>query len=442
MASIAEEYARKHPKSAELYKEAEGLFPGGVTHDTRYVTPFPIYMTHGQGPRKWDVDGNEYIDCVMGHGALLLGHSHPKVMVEVTEQIQRGTHLGGNTELEMRWAKAIERLVPSLERVRFTSSGTEATMMAFRLARAYTGRNKVAKFRNHFHGWHDYVVAGSERPPVGVPGTTLESMVALEPNDIGMVERMLEQDKDIAAIILEPTGAHMGYQPVQPEFLHQLREVTRKHGVVLIFDEVVTGFRVSPGGAQVRFGIEPDLSTFGKIVAGGLPGAAVVGRADILDLIAFKDDPEWNAQRRVSHPGTYNANPLSSAAGSRCLEMIASEPINQRADEAAARLKRGLCDILARVEVPGHIFGIASIVNVALGVRWDSDDEPGTAPHEELSKATQYTQPLKRSMLNEGVDMIGGRGFLVSATHGEREVDEALEAFERAVTAMQEEGIV
>jgi len=211
---------------------------------------------------------------------------------------------------------------------------------------------------------------------------------------------------------------------------------------VLIFDEVVTGFRVSSGGAQVRFNIRPDLSTFGKIMAGGLPGAAIGGKADIIDLIAFRDDPEWNARKRVAHQGTYNANPLASAAGSCCLEMLASEPINRRADEAAARLKRGLQDVLARLEVPGHIFGIASLVNVALGTQWDSDDEPGTALHEKLSESARFAQPLKRAMLNRGVDMMGGRGFLVSATHRERDVDQSVEAFERAVSAMQNEGVV
>ena len=169
MATIAEEYVRKHPGSAELYEKAKSHFPGGVTHDTRYVTPFPIYMTHGDGPLKWDVDGNEYIDYVMGHGALFLGHSHPEIVATVSEQLRRGTHLGGNTELEIRWAEAIKRLVPSVERIRFHSSGTEATLMALRLSRAYTGRDRFIKFWNHFHGWHDYVVAGSEAPPSAFP---------------------------------------------------------------------------------------------------------------------------------------------------------------------------------------------------------------------------------------------------------------------------------
>ena len=442
MPSITDEYRKKHPKSAELFEESLTLFPGGVTHDTRYVTPFAVYMTHGQGPRKWDVDGNEYVDYVMGHGSLLLGHCRPEVTGAVSEQVMKGTHLGGNTELEMRWAGAIKRLVPSVEKVRFHSSGTEATMMALRLARAYTGRSKFLKFGRHFHGWHDYVVAGAGEPAAGVPTATLQNAVVLEPNDIRLVERALETDKDIAAVILEPTGAQMGYLPVQPTFLHELREVTARHGVVLIFDEVVTGFRVSKGGAQLLYGINPDLTTFGKIVAGGLPGAAVGGRADIIDMIAFKDDPEWNARRRVAHHGTYNANPLSAVAGSTCLDIVASEPVNQQADRAAERLKRGLQDVLKRPATPGRVYGVASLVNIALGTQWDADDEVGSATHELLNGSRKHAQPLKLAMLNEGVDMMGGRGFLVSATHTDSDVDETVHAFERAVAAMQKDGFL
>ncbi len=257
------------------------------------------------------------------------------------------------------------------------------------------------------------------------------------------MERTLQQDKDIAAVIIEPTGAHMGYYPVQPEFLHQLRDLTRRHGVLFIMDEVVTGFRVSAGGAQGRFGITPDLTTMAKILAGGLPGGAVGGRADILDMIAFRGDPEWDSRRRISHPGTFNANPLSAVAGSVCLEMLASQPINQQADAAAQRLKRGLNEVLSRMEVPGHAHGIASVINIT----WadcDCDRELCTMPHDQIKKANRpaIQQAFKRTMLNAGVDVMGGRGFLVSAVHTAKDIDDTLAAFEEAVTAMRREGIV
>jgi len=327
MATITEEYKKKHPTSLKLYEEAKASMPSGVTHDVRYLTPFPIYMSHGKGPRKWDVDGNEYIGYVMGHGALILGHCHPEIVAEVNKQISIGTHLGFNTKLELRWAKAIQALMPSIEKVRFHSSGTEATLMAFRLARAFTGKSKIIKFINHFHGWHDYVAAAAGKyTSAGIPKKTAETMIMLPAGDIGMVEKQLKKDKDIAAVILEPTGARGGALPLRPEFPAQLREVTERYGVLLIFDEVVTGFRVSPGGAQEKLNIKPDLTTLGKIVAGGFPGAAVGGKAEILDMTAFRNDPDWNGHSRVAHPGTYNANPMSAAIGSRCLELIASEP--------------------------------------------------------------------------------------------------------------------
>ena len=444
MATILEEYIQKHHGSASRYEEAKEIFPGGVTHDTRYLTPFPLYMTHGSGPLKWDVDGNEYVDYVSGHGALILGHSHPEITSAVTEQVSRGTHLGANTEEEMRWARAIKRLMPSIEKVRCHSSGTEATLMALRLARAYTGKNKVIKFEEHFHGWHDYAIATGNTPVAGVPETTSQSMIVLPSGDISAVEQVLARDGDVAAVILEPTGAHMGQLPILiPQFLNDLREVTRRYGVLLIMDEVVTGFRVSPGGAQVRFGIDPDLTTMAKIVAGGLPGGVVGGKADIVDMIAFRDDPEWNSQRRIAHPGTFNANPLSAAAGAKCLEMVASQPINERADAAAARLKRGLNDTFARMEVQGHAHGIASLIHLNLR-DCDCDRELCTMPHREIKEAsnTAATISLKRALINAGVDLMSRGSFIVSATHGEQEVDRTLEAFEEALAAMRREGIV
>lgn len=388
------------------------------------------------------MDGNEYVDYVMGHGSLILGHSHPEIVAAVANQVAKGTHLGANTELEMRWAEAIKRLIPSAEKVRFHSSGTEATLMALRLARAYTGKNKVIKFQDHFHGWHDYVLAGGS--PAGIPGATWSTMIVLPPNDISLVEKTLSEHKDIAAVIIEPTGARMGVYPVNPSFLKELREVTSRYGVVFIIDEVVTGFRTSPGGAQARYGVTPDLTTMAKIVAGGLPGGALAGKAEILDLIAFRGDPEWDTTRRVGHPGTFNANPLSAAAGSRALEIIATQPINSRADAMAKRLKKGLNEVLTKLEVPGHAYGVASIVHITLGKDCDCDREICMMPHSEIKQAMPpaVVQALKRSMLNAGADLMAGRNFIVSSTHREQDIDRTVAAFEQAVSAMRKEGIV
>ena len=444
MPTILEEYIAKHPGSAQRYEESVTIFPGGVTHDSRYATPFPLFMTHGEGPRKWDVDGNEYIDYVSGHGALLLGHSHPAIAEAVSRQILRGTHLGASTDEELRWARAIKALMPSIEKVRFNSSGTEATLMAMRLARAYTGKNKVVKLQDHFHGWHDYAMAGSDRSAPGIPDASMATMVIVPPGDLGAVEDALNRDDDIAALILEPTGAHMGQMTFDtPSYLKGLRELTARHEVVLIFDEVVTGFRASPGGVQVRYGISPDLTTMAKIVAGGLPGGAVGGKADIIDMIAHRGDPDWDNVRRVYHPGTFNANPLSAAAGAVALELLASEPINERADAMAARLKAGFNEVLGRLEIPGHVHGIASMLHVVLA-DCDCDREICTMPHRQISAAaaSPATTAMKRGLQNRGVDIMGRETILVSGVHNEAEIDQTVEAFSDTMAAVRAEGLI
>jgi glutamate-1-semialdehyde 2,1-aminomutase len=444
MPTILEEYIARHPGSAQRYAEASQIFPSGVTHDNRYAQPFPLCMTHGQGPRKWDVDGNEYIDYVSGHGALLLGHSHPAIVAAVTEQIGRGTHLGANTEEELRWGRAIKALVPSIEKIRFHSSGTEATLMALRLARAYTGKNQVIKLQDHFHGWHDYAMAGSDRSAPGVPPQVWETMIIVPAGDLSAVEDTMRRNSDIAALILEPTGAHYGQLPFDiPNYLRGLRELTSRYGVVLIFDEVVTGFRASPGGAQVRYGVTPDLTTLAKIVAGALPGGAVGGRADIIDMMAHRGDPEWDNRHRVYHPGTFNANPLSAVAGSVCLELIARQPINQQADARADRLKRGLNDILGKLEVAGHAHGVASMIHLVLA-DCDCDREICTLPHRQIKAAvgSPAVTALKRGLQNRGVDIMGRDAFLVSATHTERDIDDTLAAFEQSLAAVRAEGLL
>ena len=444
MATILDEYIAKHPGSAERYAEATRIFPGGVTHDNRYAQPFPLYITHGLGPRKWDVDGNEYVDYVSGHGALILGHSHPEIAAAVSEQINRGTHLGACTDEELRWAKAIMALMPSVERVRFHSSGTEATLMAMRLARAYTGKNKVIKLQDHFHGWHDYAMAGSDRPAPGIPTESWGSMVIVPSGDLGAVEDALNRDDDIAALILEPTGAHYGQLPFDtPNYLKGLRELTAQHGVVLIFDEVVTGFRASPGGAQVLYDVAPDLTTMAKIVAGALPGGAVGGKADIVDMIAHRGEPEWDNQRRVYHPGTFNGNPLSAVAGAVCLEKIASEPINEQADAMGLRLKQGLNEVLGKMEVAGHAHGVASMIHLVLA---DCNCDRGicTMSHREIKEATgsPAVTALKRSMQNNGVDIMGRDAFLVSSTHTEADIDRTLAAVEKSLGEVRAEGLL
>ena len=270
---------------------------------------------------------------------------------------------------------------PSAEKVRFHSSGTEATMMAIRMARAYTRKSRVIKFEDHFHGWSDALSAGSAGIG-GIPRETLNTMIVLPPNDMAALEWAMLGNNDIAAIILEPTGAHMGLEPISAAFLADLRALTERHGVVLIFDEVVTGFRVSKGGAQELYGVTPDMTTMAKILGGGLPGGAVAGKADIINMIQNGPDPEYNHNRRIAHNGTFNANPLSAVAGIKALELLSTTSVNETADAMGQRLKDGINNLLAKIEVDGCATGISSLIFLRLGVdpaAADPDRNPSAA---------------------------------------------------------------
>lgn len=451
MITIVDRFRQLHPRSEELHAQARALFPDGVTHDVRRSVPFPLYVERAEGSRKWDVDGHEIVDYTMGHGALLLGHAHPEVTAAVVGQVRRGTHYGACHELEMRWAEWVRRLIPSAEMVRFTGSGTEATMMAIRLARAFTDRDKLVRFAGHFHGWQDNVMglarAEDETPhSPGIPDATLSNVIVLPQNDAEVLAHTLKGE-DVAAVILEPTGASWGTVPLDPAFLGQVRELTEQAGTILIFDEVVTGFRVSPGGVQAAQGVVPDLTALAKILAGGLPGGAVAGRRDIVGLIEFRDDVAWNITQRISHHGTFNANPLSAAAGGAALAIVSTGEPHRQADRLCKRLSQGLNEALRLAGVPGCAHGLASYFHILLGAecpppeegfRWRWDGKPGASmPHMPASVAIA----LRRGMLNEGVDLMGSGG-LVSAVHTDADVDFTIEAFSKTIAAMREEGLL
>ena len=444
--SILEAYQRLHPGSAALYEEASRVFPSGVTHDVRFLTPFPIFVDHAKGSRKWDVDGNEYIDYVMGHGALFMGHTHPDITKAITEQAEKGTHYGANHRLELEWGQLVRDIVPCAEEVRFTSSGTEATLMALRLARAYTGRDRILRFDSHFHGWHDAVIgsraAESDNPAAaGVPAATMSNSICVPQGDIRAVEEKLTAG-DVAAVILEPTGASWGTLPLSDTFLADLREATRTHNTVLIFDEVITGFRVSPGGAQGRYGITPDLTALAKILAGGMPGGAVCGKSDIVSMIEFRDG-RWNSEQRVSHPGTFNANPVSAAAGAAMLRIVQSGDHHANADALIERLVPGMNGVLDEAGVKGAVYGLTSYFHISLGkdaprpegVRWAAEGPP---PQTDI----KLVGALKRGMLNHGVDLMGGSGGFTSGVHSESDIDATIEAFGATVHDLQANGLL
>jgi len=430
--TIIEEYRAKHPRSAALWERARRAIPGGITHDIRHLAPFPTYVERAAGTRKWDVDGNEYIDYWMGHGALFLGHCHPAVVKAIQDQAARGTHLGASHELEVRWAELITKLVPSAEMVRFTMSGTEATHLGLRIARAYTGRPKVVKFMGHFHGWHDGVVAAVNPPydvpmSAGVPSAVLDQALLCPPNDIKAVAGLLDRD-DVAAVILEPAGGQSGTTPTIPGYLQELRDLTTRHGVVLIFDEVITGFRYAPGGAQAYFGVTPDMTTLAKIVAGGLPGAAVVGKKVIMSMMAHRGDPSWDRSERVAQNGTFNSNPVCAAAAIATLEIVADGSLHARANKLGDELRAGLSDAMKRAGVPGTCFGEASIFHVSF------EGKPGLAGFDRPRRGDLYHR-LRCALLNNGIDCAAHHGW-VSAVHSDEDIARSIAAHEKAFREM------
>ncbi|GAB4320587.1 MAG: aminotransferase class III-fold pyridoxal phosphate-dependent enzyme [Dehalococcoidia bacterium] len=444
--TIELDYVERHPSSQRLHRRASSVLPSGVTHDGRYMRPFPVYVERAQGSRKWDVDGLEYVDYVMGHGALLLGHNHPVVAEAVAGQATRGTHYGASHELEVRWAELVTEIVPSAEMVRFTSSGTEATLMALRLARAHTGKPAVLKFEQHFHGWHDYVISswkyGAAAPP-GVPDATLES-VEVVPPEMHVVREAIASRPDIGAVIVEASGASMGTIPLPRDFLRELRAFTQERGLVLIFDEVVTGFRWAAGGVQELEGVTPDLTALAKILAGGLPGGAVAGQREIMERLEFRERPP--GEEKIGHPGTFNANPLSAAAGVACLSEVRDGRHQLLANATASQLRASMNAALRDAGVPGVVYGQASVFRILLNgdhVPEARDYDGRDIPLERIRAGMpgRVQNLMNLSMLNHGVQVFGNGG-IVSSVHTAADVDRTIEAWTATLRALRAEGVV
>lgn len=450
MPTLAERYTAAFPGSRDRFQQARELFPCGVTHDTRMMDPFPVYVSHAQGSKKWSVDGQELIDYFVGHGSHILGHCPPDVVAAVQQQMARGTHPGSCHDGEIEWGQLVRKLVPSAERVRFTGSGTEATLMALRLCRLSTGKPKFLKFQGHFHGWHDYVAVSADPPydasgVPGVPEAVSDICVAIPPNDLNKVEDTLKKDEQIGAVILEPTGGHWGGVPIRGAFLKGLREITSRLNRVLIFDEVITGFRISPGGAQAYYGVTPDLTAMAKILAGGLPGGCLAGRADILAFIEPRP-----GKPKMKHPGTYNANPLSASAGIATLKRIAAGGVTERANEAARTLRNELNRMFAANGFRWVAYGDFSMVRVVPNFVDKhppaSGDNDGLIPFGndvnvlDGPKNAKQVMAMRQGMLLNGVDWWGFAG-MTSCEHSAADVTATVNAMKATLTDMAAEGL-
>ena len=425
----------ERPHSQEIFRRATDVLVGGVNSPVRAfraVGGDPIVVDHASGARLWDADGNEYIDYVCSWGALILGHAHPKVVQAITDQARRGTSYGMPTELEVELASRIRSAIPSCEKVRFVSSGTEATMSAVRLARAATGRDLIIKFEGCYHGHSDSFLseAGSGLATLGiaacpgVPQALAELTLNAPYNDAAAVEKLFDEHRDkIAAVIVEPVAANMGVVAPLPGFLQNLRDLTTRHGALLIFDEVITGFRVCYGGAQTLFGIAPDLTTLGKIIGGGLPVAAYGGRRDLMDRVAPLG-PVYQA-------GTLSGNPLAMTAGIASLDLLAAPGFYESLDARAKRLGDGIATALRETGVSAKAVRVGSLLTLFFS--GEPVQNYGDAKMCYLRRFAAFF----RSMLDRGIFLAPSQfeALFVSAAHTDADIDRTIAACRESLSS-------
>ena len=414
-------------KSEELFKEAQNYLPGGVDSPVRAYKPYPFFAKEAHGSKIVDVDGNSYIDYCLAYGPLVLGHANPKIMDKVTEQLKIGSAYGVPTENEIELAKLVIKKVPCAEMVRFVNSGTEATMSAIRLARAATGKKKIIKFEGSYHGAHDYVLVKSGSGAVGLPDSpgvpedTTKNTVLVPFNDEEAVTNLIKREgNDIAAVIVEPIMGNIGFIPPKNEYLKFLREITSQNNIILIFDEVITGFRIAEGGAQEYFGITPDLVTFGKILGGGFPIGALAGKKEFMEMIA--------PAGTVYQAGTFNGNPVSITAGLAMLNQL-NNNFYTESERKGKMMRTGIQDILSDNNLDFKVAGLSSMFQL-----YFTDKEVydyNSAKSADTEKFNHYFHTL----LKNGV-FIPPSQFeccFISYMHDNEDIQKTLEAVAKAI---------
>lgn len=414
-------------RSEELFKEAQNYLPGGVDSPVRAYKPYPFFAKEANGSKIIDVDGNSYIDYCLAYGPLVLGHANPEIMNEVTKQLKIGSAYGVPTENEIKLAKLVIKKVPCAEMVRFVNSGTEATMSAIRLARAATGKKKIIKFEGSYHGAHDYVLVKSGSGAVGLPDSpgvpedTTKNTVLIPFNDKEAVTDLVEKEgNDIAAIIVEPIMGNVGFIPPKGDYLKFLRKITAENNIILIFDEVITGFRIAEGGAQEYFSVTPDLVTFGKILGGGFPIGALAGKKEFMEMIA--------PSGTVYQAGTFNGNPISITAGLTMLKQLNND-FYAESNKKGTTLRTGIQDILDDNDLNFKVTGLSSMFQL-----YFTDKEVydyNSAKSADTEKFNHYFHTL----LKNGV-FIPPSQFeccFISSMHDDEDLQKTLEAVAKAI---------
>ena len=456
---LEREYTEKHPGSRRLHERAKGCFASGVTHDGRNARPFPIYATEARGTRKWDVDGNEYVDYVMGHGGLLFGYGDERVLAEFERQIPKALHMGACTELEIEWAELIQKLVPSARNglVRATSCGSEAVQMAIRLSRIYTGRDKIVIHAGAYHGKQDVTIYARGAPPIGVynvrgiPRGVTEDVIIIPFNDLEAVEGALSSG-EVACLILHCNALY------SREYIRGLSELTSRYGAVFLMDEVVSGFRYSAGGAQEYYGVTPDLTAIGKVIGGGAPVGAICGSREILDLYSFRDD-HWNRFVRLAVGGTWNAQPVTIAGGIAMMKIIDAEKdrIYPRLHETGRRLTEAFNDTAEDLRVTALAYGLPIDDPTTISIHLFNKLVPADKEHLWRTGPTSFEDygvksgfyaggPANHatylSMTNNGVYSYSGRGGSLCTKYTEEDLEITERAFDATLRALKENDLI
>ncbi len=415
---MADDYVSRTPRSRALYERAKKVLPSGVSYAIRYFEPYPFYVAGAKGSKLYDVDGNEYVDFWLGHTTLILGHNPPAVLDAVKKQLEKGTHYGTAHELEILLAEQVAKMVPSAEMVRFTNSGTEANMYAARLARTCTGKEKIVKFEGGWHGGYDALHTGVKYPfglpeSAGLTAGAVGDTIVLPFNDLNAVEQRLEKEQ-IAAIFLEPVLGAGGGVPAEREFLKGLREFCDKKKILLIFDEVITGFRLAPGGAQQFYGVKPDITVLGKILGGGFPVGAICARTEImqrLDTLFYKR-PEFSF-----HGGTFTANPISMVAGLITLQQLESGEHIEKLNITGDKIRKKIQKIFDEQNVDVQTTGIGSIFNVHF-----TKNHVKNARDASVADRKQLIG-YGLAMISNGIFFLPGHTMVISTAHSEADLE-------------------